>query len=310
MTPLQSTVDDETRERAASGTIPALEEMELVFQGRTRDLYAYGPGRLLVVTTGRLTCGEARFMEHIPGKAEVSNLLSAWWFKRTRDIVPNHLIESRSKRIFSAHSSDFLRLRGRMMVVRQTRPIRVECIVRGYLDGQAWREYQESGSVWGYPLPEGMQRGELLPRPIFTPMKKSLTGRDERISFSDLVENVGGSIASQMRDLSLDLFQATHSLLEIKGIELVDCKFEFGLDGDQLILIDEVLTPDVSRFRVKGEYFDKEILREFLEKSGWRGSGPPPQLPDALVAQLSHRYLTAFEKITGRSLYETINIEH
>lgn len=290
-----------------------LANLKLLYRGKVREVYDLDAGHLLLVTSSRVSAFDVVFPEPVPHKAEVLNLLSAWWFERTRHIVPNHLVSVRASEIFGAGSEDAKALRGRVAKARRATPVRFECVVRGHLDGSGWREYRESGRVAGHDLPSGLNRYDRLPEPIFTPATKAESGHDENITFAQMREVAGAKLADQLRSLSIALYRFAYDLLAPRGILLLDTKFEFGHDAKgQLLLIDEIFTPDSSRYRLAessgaGEQaFDKQFLRDWLEAQGFRGDGPPPVLPPEVLGELSRRYVRAFELITGTTLEEAL----
>jgi len=297
----------------ADGTVPGLARMELLYRGKVRDVFDAGAGRLLMAVSPRVSAFDVVFPEPVPLKAEVLNLLAAWWFARTGHIVPNHVIETRAARIFGEASRDAREWRGRVSLVRRTTPIRFECVVRGHLDGSAWREYRHSGTVCGHRLPAGLQRYSRLPEPVFTPATKAETGHDENVTRDAMASAVGVELARRLEHASLSLYRFAYDLLAPRGIALLDTKFEFGTDANgALTLIDEIFTPDSSRYRATdpetGEVdaLDKQFLRDWLVAQGFDGSGAPPPLPPEIVAGLSGRYREAFLRITGESIEEAV----
>jgi len=276
--------------------------------GKVRDVYEIGHDRLLMVASDRISAFDVVLDEPIPDKGRVLTGLSTFWFDQTGDIVENHLI--------SADPTDFPEtagpgVAGRAMMVKAARPVLMECVVRGYLFGSAWSEYQKHGTVNGEPLSPGMALAEQLPEPIFTPTTKvSDGGHDEFITFDDVVGTVGSETANRLRDLTLEIYQrgAEHAL--DRGIIIADTKFEFGLLDGEMILIDEVLTPDSSRFWPADRYepgksqpsFDKQFVRDYLETLDWNKQPPGPTLPADVVAKTTAKYLEAYERLTGKRL--------
>lgn len=296
----------------------AMTTMELplphVSRGKVREMFAVGDD-LLLVATDRLSAFDIVFEEGIPDKGRVLTGLSDFWLDRLDAAAPHHRIATDIDEIVAAapdlapHAGT---LRGRSMLCVRARPIAVECVVRGYLEGSGWREYQEGGTVTGIELPPGLRRGDQLPTPIFTPATKAAEGHDVNISFAELVERVGGPLAERLRDRSLALYAQGREHARERGLILADTKFEFGRLADgTLLLIDEVLTPDSSRFWPGDSYgpgrsqpsLDKQPVRDYLEqlvqKGQWNREPPPPDLPSDVVRTTSERYLDAFERLTG-----------
>jgi phosphoribosylaminoimidazole-succinocarboxamide synthase len=284
--------------------------LKLQSRGKVRDIYDLGDS-LLIVATDRISAFDVVMRTPIPDKGKVLTQLSAFWLKLLSDIVPNHLISTSSEDYPQACRPYASSLAGRSMMVKKARPLPVECIVRGYLVGSGWKDYKSTGNVCGISLPPGMQEAEKLPNPIFTPSTKASHGaHDENISFADMGGLVGEEIAQQVSDLSIRIYKQAASYAEKCGIILADSKFEFGLTDGRLILIDEVLTPDSSRFwpadryQVGGspESYDKQYLRDYLIQSGWKISDPAPELPPVVVENTRLRYLEALERLTGGKL--------
>jgi len=291
-----------------TGTLLAL---PLFCRGKVRDVYDLGE-YLLLVATDRISAFDVVLPTPVPDRGKVLTQLSSFWFERTQSVVPNHLVTTDLQGIARAaglKESELGWLRGRSMLVRRAQRVDFECVVRGYLAGSAWKEYRLTGRVCGVELPPGLQPGARLPEPLFTPATKSASGHDENVTFESVAEAVGSELASRMRDVSLRLYGHMASHVEPRGLLLADTKFEFGLTGDQLVLIDEVGTPDSSRYwdveayrRGELEPFDKQLLRDYLERVGWDKTPPGPELPAELVAELRARYLEAFRRITGREV--------
>ncbi|NTW85382.1 MAG: phosphoribosylaminoimidazolesuccinocarboxamide synthase [Holophagaceae bacterium] len=267
-------------------------------QGKVRDVYDLG-GRLLIVATDRISAFDCIMPDGIPDKGRILTAVAAYWFQVTEDLVPNHF---RGQASWPAEVEAFRQqLAGRAVVVEKTRPLPVECVVRGYLAGSGWKEYQAGGAVCGVPLPAGLQLADRLPEPIFTPATKAEEGHDENISFERMVEILGSPIADRVRELSLALYQRGAQLAAERGILLADTKFEFGLDaGGQLLLIDEALTPDSSRYWLADRWapgqnppsLDKQFLRDYLETvPGWDKQPPAPHLPTTVIEGIRARYL-------------------
>jgi phosphoribosylaminoimidazole-succinocarboxamide synthase len=280
-------------------------DLPLFSRGKVRDTYQLDAERLLMVTTDRISAFDFVLPTGIPDRGRVLTQLSLFWFARTGDVVENHLL---------ADSHDGLpsELRGRAMVVRRAARVDFECVVRGYLAGSAWAEYRRQGTMAGEPLPAGLRESERLPEPIFTPATKADAGHDENVTFDRLRSDVGTDLAERLRDASLRLYGEAAAHAERRGLILADTKFEFGLIDDRLILIDEALTPDSSRYWDAAswevgrtpESFDKQFVRDWLaDESGWDRESTPPRQPDEIVEQTRQRYLTAFERLTGRPLF-------
>ncbi len=283
--------------------------LRLLSRGKVRDIYESGDGRLLVIATDRLSAFDVVMLEGIPGKGTVLNQLSCFWFDFFRGVVPHHFVTADV-----AEYPEELRqfaddLQGRSMLVKRARPFPIECVVRGYLAGSGWKDYQRTGAICGIKLPPGLQESSRLPEPIFTPSTKAQEGHDENISWDQAVACVGVDTAAKLRDYTLLLYQRGREYAEGRGIIIADTKFEFGeLDGE-IILIDEVLTPDSSRFWPKEGYqpgraqpsFDKQFVRDYLESTHWDKQPPPPPLPPEVVEGTSAKYHEAFRLLTGRT---------
>jgi len=275
-----------------------------VRRGKVRDVFDFGD-RLLFVASDRISAFDYVLPNGIPRKGEILTRLSRFWFDRLN--VPNHLLDERLDTLPLPANADLQALGPRSMVVRRTKVIPIECVVRGYLAGSGWVEYQRDRSVCGIQLPEGLQESSRLPEPIFTPATKAESGHDENISFGVACEQIGADLAAKLRDLTLSIYNDASSYAASRGIILADTKFEFGLLDDQIILIDEVLTPDSSRFWPADEYepgraqasFDKQFVRDWLLQSGWDRNSPPPELPDDIISRTAARYAEAYERLTG-----------
>ncbi|MCS7225168.1 MAG: phosphoribosylaminoimidazolesuccinocarboxamide synthase [Armatimonadetes bacterium] len=286
------------------------EGVRLLRRGKVRDLYEMD-GRLLIVSTDRISAFDVVLPTPIPDKGKVLNGLSVFWFEKTRGIVANHLIGSEKDALPPSVQAHWDLLAGRFMVVRRTKVLPVECVVRGYLYGSAWKDYQSGGVVSGVTLPKGLILAQKLPEPIFTPSTKAETGHDLPITFEQVRETVGSELAEKIRQISLDIYRFAAEHCEKVGLLLADTKFEFGLSDDgELLLIDEVLTPDSSRFWDASTYepgkpqenFDKQFVRDYLESLGWNKEPPAPELPDEIVQKTRQRYREAYRRITGREL--------
>jgi phosphoribosylaminoimidazole-succinocarboxamide synthase len=274
--------------------------------GKVRDTYDLGD-RLLMVTTDRLSAFDVVLPNGIPGKGEVLTRLSAFWFGYTRDIVPNHLLSVDTADLPEAARPYVDELAGRFMLVRTAKRLNYECVARGYLAGSAWQEYRERGSVCGHRLPEGLRQADELPEPIFTPATKAESGHDMNITVEELRNSVGEELGRALESITLAVYEAAASYAMDRGIIIADTKMEFGLLEGRLILIDELLTPDSSRFWALGEYapggsppsFDKQYVRDWLERAGWDKTAPGPTLPDEVVAGTAARYREALAWLTG-----------
>jgi len=282
-------------------------------QGKVRDIYDLGD-KLLLVATDRISAFDVVMAEPIPDKGRILTRLSAFWFRHLADLTPNHLVSLKVEEFPPACRPFQDLLAGRAMLVRKCKPLPVECIVRGYLSGSGWAEYRQSGAIGGLSLPPGLVESQKLPEAIFTPSTKAELGtHDENISFADMADRIGAGLAARVRDLSLALYRRALAWTEPRGIIIADTKFEFGLaDGadENLLLIDEVLTPDSSRFWPQEDYrpggsqksYDKQYLRDYLESLGWNKQPPPPPLPGDVIANTRARYLQALQALTGEAL--------
>jgi phosphoribosylaminoimidazole-succinocarboxamide synthase len=287
-----------------------LDALPLRSKGKVRDVYELD-GQLLLVTTDRISAFDVVLPTGIPDKGKVLNQLSLYWFERTRAIVPNHVIEGDFDGFpdMLAPFRDQLRLRS--MLVKKLEPVAFECVVRGYLYGSGWKEYQKTGSVCGIPLPTGLSLASRFEEPLFTPSTKATTGHDLNVSEEVMSEALGADLTERLREISLSLYRLGSAEAESKGILIADTKFEFGLDPEsgQFYLIDEVMTPDSSRFWPKDRYrpgqdqasFDKQFVREYLESLDWDKTPPGPELPPDVVAGTRARYLEAYRLLTGRN---------
>jgi phosphoribosylaminoimidazole-succinocarboxamide synthase len=280
--------------------------LKLLGRGKVRDLYEVGD-RLLIVATDRLSAFDVVLPTPIPDKGRVLTQLSLFWFEKLHDVIPHHVVEAVH---FPAELAPFEReLRGRSMLVRRTEPLPIEFVVRGYLAGSGWKEYKTGGQVCGIPLPPGLRESDRLPEPIFTPSTKATTGHDENISFDQAAAQIGGPLAERLRDISLEIYRRASEYAAGRGILIADTKLEFGLAGGEPVWIDEALTPDSSRFWPANEYapgraqpsFDKQYVRDYLERIGWNKQPPAPALPPDVVAATRAKYREAYERITGRT---------
>ncbi len=288
--------------------LPALTETSLPFpcrRGKVRDVYDLGD-RLLLISTDRISAFDWVLPSGIPDKGRLLTHLAAFWFDRLQ--VANHVLETDVDRMGLPASVDKEPLRGRTMLVRKAEVVPIECVVRGYLAGSGWKDYQRTGAVCGIELPPGLQQAAQLPAPIFTPATKADEGHDENISFAQMVTVVGQARAEQLRQMSSEIYTAGAEYARQRGIIIADTKFEFGLLDDQVILVDEVLTSDSSRFWPADQYrvggsppsFDKQFVRDWLESTTWDKQSPPPPLPTDVIAKTRAKYVEAYERLTGR----------
>lgn len=295
----------------ANDTILHLElpGVKKIKSGKVRDIFDLGD-RLLFVATDRISAFDCIMPNGIPHKGEVLTQISYFWFAQTEGFQPNHLL-SRAKEPLPANlQAHAAQLSGRSMIVKKAQPLAIECVVRGYLAGSGWKEYRQSQTVCGIKLPSGLKESSELPEPIFTPATKAETGHDENISFEQAAEIVGADIAGKVRDASLRIYNFARDYARKRGIIIADTKFEFGLLDGKLILIDEVLTPDSSRFWPADQYqpgkgqpsFDKQFVRDYLETLDWNKTPPAPALPSDVVAKTEAKYLEAYERLTGKKL--------
>ena len=291
-----------------------LEGLTLNRRGKVRDVYDVtlpsGKPALLIVATDRISAFDYVLGSGIPDKGKVLTQLSGFWFERMGDLVPHHLLSLEVDEFPDAARPHSDVLRGRTMLARLTTPVPVECVARGYLSGSGWKEYQQSGSVCGVKLPAGLRESDRLPEPIFTPATKAESGHDINISEEEAGRLVGAPLIAKLKALTLEIYRRGCEHAESKGIIIADTKFEFGLDGEEIILIDEVLTPDSSRFWPASEYeaghgqpsFDKQYVRDYLERIQWNKQPPVPSLPDDVVRRTREKYLDAFRLLSGREL--------
>ncbi|MBZ5694156.1 MAG: phosphoribosylaminoimidazolesuccinocarboxamide synthase [Acidobacteriia bacterium] len=281
--------------------------LKLRGRGKVRDIYELGD-RLLIVATDRLSAFDVILPTPIPDKGRVLTQISMFWFEKLSGIVPNHVISASD---FPPELAPYAgALAGRSMLVRRTQPVPIECVVRGYISGSGWKDYQKTGAICGIPLPAGLRESDRLPEPIFTPSTKAEVGHDENISFDETIARIGRPLAERLRDTSLALYRRAVEHAAARGIIIADTKFEFGLLGQELIWIDEALTPDSSRFWPADEYspgkpqpsFDKQYVRDYLERIGWNKQPPAPALPPEVVAATREKYREAYQRITGHAL--------
>ena len=292
----------------------SLDAVKLHRRGKVRDVYEVGDD-LLIVTTDRISAFDYVLGSGIPDKGKVLTQLSAFWFDRMGDLVPHHLLSVDAGTFPEPLRKHRDLLQGRSMLVRKTRPVPVECVARGYLSGSGWKEYQQSGSVCGVKLPGGLRESDRLPEPIFTPATKAESGHDVNISEEEAASIIGRDLTARLKALTLEIYQRGVAHAESKGIIIADTKFEFGLVGagdpaTDVVLIDEVLTPDSSRFWPQSQYapgkgqpsFDKQFVRDYLEEIKWNKQPPVPSLPDHVVARTREKYVEAYRLISGREL--------
>jgi phosphoribosylaminoimidazole-succinocarboxamide synthase len=299
-------------------TAPLLEtsfsDLTLHGRGKVRDIYEVGDD-LLIVATDRISAFDYVLGSGIPDKGKVLTQLSAFWFERMGDLVPHHVIATDVATMPATLQRHKDVLKGRSMLCRRTRPIPIECVARGYLSGSGWKEYQQTGSVCGVKLPSDLAESDRLPQPIFTPATKADTGHDVNISEDEAAAIVGRDITTRLKQLTLEIYRRGCEHAESKGIIIADTKFEFGLIGAgdparDIVLIDEVLTPDSSRFWPKDRYtpgrgqpsFDKQYVRDYLEEIHWNKQPPVPSLPDTVVRKTREKYVEAFRRLSGREL--------
>jgi phosphoribosylaminoimidazole-succinocarboxamide synthase len=289
-------------------------DLTLRARGKVRDIYDVGDD-LLIVATDRISAFDYVLGSGIPDKGKVLNQLSAFWFERMDDLVPHHALATDTSMFPPALQPHASVLRGRSMVCRRTRPIPIECVARGYLSGSGWKEYQQNGSVCGVTLPSGLRESDRLPEAIFTPATKAESGHDINISEDEAAKLVGRDLVTRLKALTLEIYRRGAEHAETRGIIVADTKFEFGLVGDgnpatDVVLIDEVLTPDSSRFWPRDQYaagqgqpsFDKQYVRDYLEQIRWNKQPPVPSLPESVVQRTRDKYVEAFRRLTGREL--------
>lgn len=285
-------------------------ELSLLKRGKVRDVYEV-QDMLLIVASDRMSAFDVVMDDPIPDKGKILTKISTFWFDKLKDIVDNHIISTSPEEYPEPCSKYRRELEGRSMLVRRADPLPVECIVRGYISGSGWKEYREKGTICDIPLPGGLQESEKLAEPIFTPSTKAESGaHDENISFEKVVNILGQELSEKIRDLSLKIYEFGRDFASQKGIIIADTKFEFGRVGDRVILIDEVLTPDSSRFWPMDAYqpggpqksFDKQFLRDYLEGLDWPKTPPPPKLPPEIVEKTREKYLEALERLAGTAL--------
>lgn len=283
-------------------------DMKLLARGKVRDIYDLGDA-LLIVTSDRISAFDVIMNEGIPDKGYVLTQISAFWFRQMEDIIPNHIISTDVKEFPPECQKYADILEGRSMLVKKAKPLPAECIVRGYISGSGWKDYKATGAICGIRLPEGLKESDKLPEPIFTPSTKAELGtHDENISFDKMVELCGRDMAEKVRDITIGIYKKARDIADAKGIIIADTKFEYGVYAGELIIIDECMTPDSSRFWPKESYkpggaqpsFDKQFLRDYLETLDWDKTAPAPPLPEEIVRKTADKYMEALVKLTGK----------
>jgi phosphoribosylaminoimidazole-succinocarboxamide synthase len=298
---------------ASSGAVTRtdLPDIPLFRRGKVRDVYDLGQD-LLIVATDRISAFDVIMPNGIPDKGKILTQMSLFWFDFTRDIVDNHIVSASVEDYPPPLGNHADLLEGRSMLVRKTEPYPVECVARGYLAGTGWKDYLETGGICGIPLPEGLEQAERLPETIFTPATKADTGHDENISFEQAAEVVGFETLTRLKELTITIYEKARAYAQQRGIIISDTKFEFGATSNGIILIDEILTPDSSRFWPASTYqagrspvsFDKQFVRDYLESLDWDKTPPAPALPDEIVEKTREKYVEAYELLTGRKFME------
>ena len=286
-----------------------IKSLPRIGKGKVRDIYAVGSDKTLFVASDRLSAFDVVLPDPIPDKGRVLNEMANFWFGKLGHVVPNQLTGIDPETV--VQQSEREQVRGRSVVVKKLKPLPIEAVVRGYIIGSGWKDYQKTGKVCGIELPKGMQQAQKLPEPIFTPATKAETGHDENISFEEVVKLIGKDKAEKVRDISIRLYKEASEFAAKKGIIIADTKFEFGLnEKNEIVLIDEVLTADSSRFWPADSYqvgmsppsFDKQYVRDYLETLDWNKTPPAPKLPDEVIEKTSQKYREALERLTGRKL--------
>lgn len=288
----------------------SIHSLPLVHSGKVRDIYRVGEGHLLIITTDRVSAFDVILDGGVPGKGKVLNRIANFWFNKLSTVVPNHLDSELKLGDVLTDPNELRQATGRSMLVKKLRPLPIEAIVRGYISGSGWKSYQQNGQVCGISLPAGLQEADRLPEPIFTPSTKAAVGdHDENISFEQMIPLLGAKMAEQVRDVSLEIYNTAVEYALKRGIIIADTKFEFGLDdAGRLHLIDEVLTPDSSRFWPLATYrpgtnppsFDKQVIRDYLETLDWDKKAPAPALPDTIVKNAAARYREVADLLCGQ----------
>ena len=285
--------------------------LELFARGKVRDTYELDSDRLLMVATDRISAFDHVLPNGIPDRGKVLTQLSIFWFSQTDTFQPNHLVSGMVPDLPSSLKDQREQLHGRFMIVRKAKRIDFECVVRGYLAGSAWSEYEKSQTLAGEPMPAGLKQSQRLMSPIFSPATKAESGHDENITYAEMTKELGDELATKLKDASVALYKHASDFALRRGLILADTKFEFGLIGKDLILIDEALTPDSSRYWEAATYqvgtspesYDKQFVRDWLTRSGWDKESEPPALPNDVVAQTRERYLTAYQRLVGKPLF-------
>jgi len=284
-----------------------LSELDLIYRGKVRDVYAVDDRHVLILVSDRLSAFDVVMPDPIPGKGQVLTAISNFWFARTRHIVPNHLTDIALESVLN-NAADRAQADERSIIVRRLAPLPIEAVVRGYLIGSGWKDYQRTGAVCGIALPGGLRLADRLPEPIFTPATKAASGQhDENIPFDEVARAIGRDVAERVRDCALAIYRSASEYALERGIIIADTKFEFALDGDELVLVDEALTPDSSRFWPASEYrpgasppsFDKQFVRDYLETLDWNKTAPGPRLPADVISQTSAKYREALRRLTA-----------
>jgi len=287
-----------------------LKSLARIGRGKVRDIYAVGGDKMMIVVSDRLSAFDVVLSDPIPDKGRVLTELANFWFGKLGHVVPNHLTGIDPESVVQG-AEEKAQVRGRAIVVKKLKPLPVEAVVRGYLIGSGWKDYQKTGAVCGIPLGKGLQQAQKLPQPIFTPATKAESGHDENISFERMCEIVGKDVGAKVKEISIRLYKEASEFAATKGIIIADTKFEFGLDDkNDVVLIDEILTADSSRFWPADQYqvgisppsYDKQFVRDYLETLDWDKTPPAPKLPADVIARTSAKYREALEKLTGKKL--------
>jgi phosphoribosylaminoimidazole-succinocarboxamide synthase len=287
----------------------SIKSLPRIGKGKVRDIYAVGNDKMLIVASDRLSAFDVVLPDPIPDKGRVLNEMANFWFGKLGHVVPNQLTGIDPETVVQQNERD--QVRGRSVVVKKLKPLPIEAVVRGYIIGSGWKDYQKTGKICGIELPKGLKQAEKLPEPIFTPATKAVEGHDENISFAQVEQMIGAALAAKVRDVAIKLYKEAADYAATKGIIIADTKFEFGLDAKgELVLIDEVLTADSSRFWPADSYrvgisppsYDKQYVRDYLESLTWDKTPPAPKLPDDVIARTSQKYRDALERLTGRKL--------